>query len=130
MPAYDDRLFSPPAPVVYTTLRNSHTGNTQSDVPMLIDSGADVTLLPKSVSASLQVERAGMSYELIAFDGTKSHAEAVRAELVFLQRTFKGQFLLIDQEIGILGRDILNHVCLVLDGPRLQWDEQASGKRT
>ena len=95
---------------------------------MLMDSGADVTLLPKSAVDSLEVERSGPNYELIAFDGAKSVSEAVRAELIFLGRTFRGQFLVIDQEVGILGRDILNHVCLLLDGPGLQWEEQKSVK--
>jgi len=93
---------------------------------MLIDSGADISLLPMSVAVSLQTERTGAKYELVAFDGTKSQADAVFAELVLLKRAFKGQFLLIDQQVGVLGRDILNHICIVLDGPRLQWHEQTS----
>ena len=47
MPAYDTRLFHPPAPLARVTLRNPETGKTVSDVPMLVDSGADVTLLPQ-----------------------------------------------------------------------------------
>ncbi len=67
----------------------------------------------------------GTTYELIAFDGSKSSAPAVPLDLLFLQRAFRGQYLLIDQEYGVLGRDILNHLELVLDGPRLQWLELA-----
>jgi predicted aspartyl protease len=126
MPAYDDGRFSPPAPVGRAELRNSQTGKTESEISMLLDSGADVTLLPKSVVESLGIERSDVKYELIAFDGTKSLAEAVHAELVFLGRTFRGQFLLTDQEIGILGRDVLTHVSLLLDGPRFQWEEPTS----
>ena len=128
MPAYDDRLFSPAAPVVHAKLRYPQTGETQSDVPMLIGSGADVTLVPKSAVDSLELERSDTKYELLAFDGAKSASEAVRPELVFLGRIFRGQFLVIDQEVGILGRDILNHVCVLLDGPNLQWEEQAPVK--
>ncbi len=47
----------------------------------------------------------------------------VQLELVFLRKRFKGQFLLIDQPIGILGRNVLNAVALLLDGPNAQWDE-------
>jgi hypothetical protein len=47
MPTYDDTFFDPPAPVVKVTLRNSNNAYTLSDVPMLIDSGADVTLIPR-----------------------------------------------------------------------------------
>jgi len=126
MPAYDDRLFSPAAPVVRVTLRNPQTGQNKSDLPMLIDSGADVTLLPKSAIHSLGLGLSGASYELIAFDGTASVSGAVRAQLVLLGKTYRGQFLLTDDEVGILGRDILNHVCLLLDGPGLRWEEQSS----
>lgn len=35
-----------------------------------------------------------------------------------------GQLLVIDQEVGILGRNILNTVALLLDGPQQTWGEQ------
>ena len=47
MPAYDDSL-SPPAPVARVSLRHPGSSLTVTDVLMLIDSGADVTLIPKS----------------------------------------------------------------------------------
>jgi hypothetical protein len=40
-----------------------------------------------------------------------------------LGRTFRGQFLVIDEETGILGRNILNTLALLLDGPRQTWSE-------
>lgn len=52
------------------------------------------------------------------------------APLVLLQRTFRGRLLLIDQEWGILGRDILNHLSLVLDGPNQTWGESGSSEAT
>ena len=47
MPAYDAKLFDPPAPVAHVTLRHPATGASLSDVPMLMDTSADVTLLPR-----------------------------------------------------------------------------------
>lgn len=124
MPSYDDHLFSPPAPIARVVLRNSEKGNSIADVPMLIDSGADVTLIPQSFIDILQLELGSdESYELIGFDGSKSISMAVYLDLIFLRRTFKGRFLLINQDYGILGRDILNHVSLILDGPQLIWNE-------
>lgn len=35
-------------------------------------------------------------------------------------------FLITDQEVGILGRDVLNHISLLLDGPQLFWSEERS----
>jgi hypothetical protein len=45
--------------------------------------------------------------------------------VLFLQRAFRGRYLLIAEERGIMGRDILNHLSLLLDGPRQQWAEHA-----
>jgi len=48
MPAYDATRFEPPAPLARVILRNPDTSTTWSDVPMLLDSGADVTLIPQT----------------------------------------------------------------------------------
>ena len=90
---------------------------------MLIDTGADVTLLPLSVARELGVSGSpGKAYELIGFEGSISSALAAHAEMVFLGRRFRGQFLLVDQPAGIIGRNILNSVAMLFDGPRLNWD--------
>jgi len=49
MIAYNAVDFDPPAPVAYVTLRNSATYEEWQDVPMLLDSGADVSLVPQMV---------------------------------------------------------------------------------
>lgn len=49
MPAYDRNSFDPPAPVAYVTVRDPVSGTEVLNVPMLLDSGADVTLLPAPV---------------------------------------------------------------------------------
>ena len=127
MPAYDAIRFAPPAPLALVSLRNATSSISIADVPMLLDSGADVTLLPQTT-----VKQLGLSidpkavYELMGFDGRRSWAQAVQADLKFLSRTFRGRFLLADQECGILGRDILNQLALLLDGPNLTWQEQES----
>jgi predicted aspartyl protease len=126
MPSYDAAHFDPPAPVVRVTLRNPHSGTTVSDVLLLLDTGADVTLLPRTAVEQLGVPLlAGQQYELMGFDGSKSFAPVVMLDLLFLKRAFRGRYLLIAEERGILGRDILNHVSLLLDGPRQQWSEHA-----
>ena len=89
---------------------------------MLLDTGADVTLLPLSVAAELGIAGdPGKTYQPIGFEGSAYTAVAAYAELVFLDRKFRGQFLPIDQESGIIGRNILNSVSLLFDGPRLNW---------
>jgi len=95
---------------------------------MLLDSGADVTLVPQAVIDQLGAQVIpDASYEVTGFDGNTSLIPAVQLELVLLNKVFKGRFLLIDQNWGVVGRDILNLVSLLLDGPRLTWSEQRSG---
>jgi len=128
MPAYDATQFQPPAPLAQVTLRNPDTGATLPDVPMLLDSGADVTLIPQAAASQLGVAiLPDRRYELVGFDGSTSFAPVVQSELVFCRRTFRGQFLLSDQGWGILGRNVLNNVPLLLDGPHLTWDEHRRG---
>lgn len=127
MPPYDANLFDPPAPLASVTLRNPGTNLMSSDVPMLLDTGADVTLIPSATLAQLKIGSVkNKSYQLIGFDGSTSFAPMVQLELIFCRRIFRGQFLLIDQAWGILGRNVLNAVALILDGPNHTWDEKHS----
>ncbi len=128
MPAYDGEQFQPPAPVALVTWRSPETGAAVAGIPMLLDTGADVTLMPQAVVAALQIST-GVTYmfQVMGFDGGISAAPAVRLELSFARRTFRGDFLVVDQPWGIIGRNVLNAVPLLLDGPRLHWDEQRAG---
>jgi Retroviral aspartyl protease len=130
MPTYDSNLFDPPAPVARVTLRDPTSANTVSDIVMLIDSGADVTLVPQnSIDELRSVFDSQGSYELQGFDGHRSVLQSVQLELIFLRKAFKGRFLIINSEVGILGRDILNHVSFLLDGPSLSWKEAPTTSR-
>jgi hypothetical protein len=125
MPAYDSKVFDPPAPLARVNLRALHNGAIVTGVPMLIDSGADVTLVPRTFINELRLELdQNESYELASFDGQEGTTKSVQLDLVFQTRTFRGRFLLINSESGILGRNVLNHFALVLDGPGLSWKEQ------
>jgi len=91
--------------------------------------GSDLTLIPEQSITELNIELdLTIGYELTGFDGHMSMAKSVQLDLVFLGRTFKGRFVVIDSEIGILGRNVLNHFSLVLDGPGLSWDQSDSPK--
>ncbi len=129
MPAYDDDGFTPAAPVARVVIRHPETGASVADVPMLIDSGADATLIPRAAVAAIGIVGTGERYLLEAFDGTPSESEAVQAVLVFLDKSFRGRFLQADSEVGVIGRNVLNRVRLLLDGPALIWEELPPPRR-
>jgi hypothetical protein len=125
MPSYDAMLYDPPAAVASVRLRASSGGAIVSAVLLLIDSGADITLLPRLAVEQLGVPLVGGDeYELVGFNGSKSRAQAVDLDMIFLNRAYRGRYLLIDDERGVLGRDVLASVCLILNGPRQEWLEQ------
>jgi predicted aspartyl protease len=125
MPEYDVENFDPPAPVAYVTLRNPATGVLLSEVPMLIDTGADATFLPSNAVEQLGIgTEKDSDFEVQVFDGEIKRVKLAKLELYFLGKKFAGEYLLIDRTVGILGRNILNNIRILLDGPRGKWNEQ------
>lgn len=116
--------YSPPAPTAIIKLRNPETLESVADVPMLLDSGSDLTLLPRRFCNVIGVEASSKEcLELESFDKTTSIAYYIRLDLIFLNKLFRGNFLVYDQSEGIIGRDILNEFSILFDGPNLEWDE-------
>jgi hypothetical protein len=78
MPAYETSRYDPPAPVAHVGLREINGSALVGDVFLLIDTGADVTLLPRAAVIRMGFSPVeGSSYELIGFDGTRSTTAAV-----------------------------------------------------
>lgn len=123
MPAYDANLFNPPGPLARVTLRAIHNPKTVKDVPMLIDSGSDITLIPEGSINQLGITLSpNQRVELEGFVGRGSVADSVELDLVFLGVTFRGRLLVVNSPIGILGRNVLNRFAILLDGPSLKWE--------
>lgn len=124
MPDYDASRYDPPAPIAEVTLRDVNSGALQPNVLLLVDTEADITLLPRLAVERLGVKPiSGVEYELLGFDGNKSAAPVVELDMIFLRRAFRGRYLLINDDQGVLGRDVLASVALILDGPRQEWQE-------
>ena len=116
--------YTPPAPLALITLRNPETLESVADVPMLLDTGSDITLLPKSFCDQIGVEASSSEFlELEGFNQSTSIAFYIRLEFIFLNKLFRGNFLVFDQDERIIGRDILNKFSILFDGIRLEWNE-------
>lgn len=122
MTSYNGDLFDPPAPFALISVRNPQTKERISNIPMLLDTGADVSLLPTKLIEDLGFSL-GEPQRLVGFDGNEHIFQTIDVQLIFLGKRFSGEFCLIDQESGILGRDILNSFVFVFDGVKLQWSE-------
>ncbi len=84
MPEYDAENFEPPAPVAHVTIRNPATGVLLSEIPMLIDTGADATLLPSNAVEQLGVKpEEDTDFEVQVFDGEIKWLRLAKLELYF-----------------------------------------------
>ncbi|NJM53883.1 MAG: hypothetical protein HC846_11135 [Blastocatellia bacterium] len=120
---YSDKN-QPPAPIAKVILRNIETSESVSNVPMLLDTGSDITLLPKSFCEEIGVEISETEFlELEGFNNATSLAFYVRLEFIFLNKMFRGKFLVYESDEGLIGRDILNEFSIVFDGKSLSWYE-------
>ncbi len=90
MPAYDSNHFNPPAPIAVVSIRNP-SGDILNDVPMLIDSGSDVTLVPRTSVDKLGLELdPNARYELEGFDGVRTMSQVVQLDLIFVDGRLEG----------------------------------------
>lgn len=125
MSEYDSENFDPPAPVAHVTLRNPATGDVLTNIPMLIDTGADVTLVPSEAVEKLGIKtEENKAFEVQGYNGETTNLKSARLDLLFLNKTFKGEYLLTNRSIGILGRNILNKLRILFDGLRGEWKEE------
>ena len=64
MHPYDAARFDPPAPLTLVTVKSERVGIEIHDVPMLLDTGADVSLLPRSqVAAFISPDASNTSWK-------------------------------------------------------------------
>ena len=129
MTPYDAQHYQPPAPVAALTLRTLDGRNvTVTDVLAVLDTGADVTLVPRWAVEQLGlIPRADESAKLAWFDGTTRATESVELEASFQGGRFQGRYALVDQTHGIIGRNLLNHFRLLFDGPAKTWQRASTG---
>jgi predicted aspartyl protease len=113
--AYDATL-DPPAPVIPVRI-SGPMGEDAVMLPMLVDTGADCTLVPAPVVRRLglpQIDVIGVSGVGGARTRTTVHAATVEFGGV---RLIARIVAFVDE--AILGRDVLNQAVVRLDGPGL-----------
>src|SRR5262249_13846235 len=93
------------------------------EAQMLIDTGADVSLIPHSVVNAISATHSGRTMEVMSFDGHQSARPVIAASMQFGKYKMSVEFVLHDEgeTTGVIGRNILSLLYVVLDGPTAVW---------
>ena len=118
-----DPSYRPAAPVVPVGV--SALGGDAVMVPMLIDTGADVTLLPADLVRRLRLPQVD-AITVSGFGGARQRATVHVATLTLGGRPLTARVVASNE--ALLGRDVLEHFELELDGPRARLTLWAPGR--
>lgn len=114
-----DPTWTPPAPIVRAVVQRPGLSIATGEFPALIDTGADYTVLPGEVVDELHlIELDVVSIESFGGYETECPAYDVQVRLVGEPRIVDVLALASDTiDYVILGRDILKHFLVTIDGP-------------
>ena len=110
----------PPAPFIHVSLNCLETGNSLDNLPALVDTAADRTVIPGGLVSRLAL----VPLEEILVAGLGGQVFSVptyKVELT-IRTLFPQKVVLIahdEEPFILLGRDVLNRHRLLLDGPGL-----------
>ena len=118
----------PPAPFVYVTVHTPDGVRASEHYPALLDSGAAITVIPAEVVEQLAL----LKYSEVALadwmDVTVT-ASAYWVNLTLHEVPINGvKVVAASVSYAILGRDVLNHFHITLDGPNLALAIQIAGR--
>jgi predicted aspartyl protease len=115
------KRFRPAAPSFFATI--SYRGNFTT-LPALIDTGADLTVIPHSVALLLALQKISERSVGTAITGQDEFRPVFKANLVFLDFTFADHPMvsLERNRYMLIGRDIMNLYKATFDGPSLQFN--------
>ena len=114
-----DHSFDPSAPVIEMTVRSPNAAATRL-VQALLDTGADQTVIPEDTARELGLVRLDeVNVFGVSPDPVLARVYWVSARLVELS-DLDIEVLSWPYQYALVGRDLLNRLRLILDGPQLQ----------
>jgi len=111
-----DASYVPPAPVLPVRLAHPDGAGIGIVLPLLVDTGADCTMIPLSTVRALRLPRVGVvQVEGVGGGGGQAAVHAVRLELPGLQQLAR---VVAFGDEGLVGRDVLGDLRFTYDGRR------------
>ncbi|MEA1964494.1 MAG: hypothetical protein U9O41_05130 [Candidatus Aerophobetes bacterium] len=117
---YDNHHYNPPAPVLPITMHVPGDSTKQVTTEALVDTGTDITCLPRALINALSAECAS-SYNVFGINGV-SIGFANSYFLEFEITTTKIVEVIAVGDEPILGRNLINEFALQLHGPTQKLD--------
>src|SRR5579871_2588663 len=115
MTDYEAGEFDPPAPVARVLVRGPNN-QTATNVPVLVDTGSDVSTLPADVVRAVGGTLTASEIQIEYLDGVRESYDETLLTVEYLHYRFRGRFLVTPADYGLFGRNILNGLVLTLDG--------------
>lgn len=113
---YDANNFNPPAPVLEVSLSSPISQAEVIKIPAVLDSGADMTVIPQNIAQQLQLKYVD-EISAVGYDGIAKKTFVYSIKIIFENI---GDFIIrvITSDSGhmLVGRDILNKWSVFLKG--------------
>ena len=109
----------PPAPFLPVRLASLAEHSDSISIQAKLDTGADLTAIPAALIERLHLVSAG-EIEVEGYDGRRATIQAYDVNLQIDQLTVVGLLVIgFGEDYVLLGREVLNRLRLLLDGPSL-----------
>ena len=121
MNPYDNR-HQPPAPVLSVTVTSVVNRRRRRSLPALLDTGSDITAIPHALVDILQLYPVGQ-IELEGVDATLQTIPAYAVHLSISELSIpRLEVIETGLDFVVVGRDVLNRLYLLLNGPEQAFD--------
>lgn len=117
-----DFALDPPGPIVDVTIRPIGRAEPRCTSPGKLDTGADITVIPPSIVDDLQLIPE-MPIVMTSYDGIETVRTAYFVDLEIAGHKLESiEVVAAPRDNVLLGRDVLNHFLVILNGKDLTFE--------